>query len=112
MNEIIEEINKRIEFYKNSHPSNDYEKGCDKGAVAALEGLKEKLSSLGWHTGTPTEEKRYLVYYGKPGRYHEIIMLTWNPHYNVWDDFDGDDYYCDPEMVSHWMELPEIPQEG
>jgi len=61
-----------------------------------------------WKKGTPTEEKQYLVCWGK---YHEVRILTWNSHYNVWDDEEGDDYFCEPDQVSYWMELPEKPQE-
>lgn len=68
-----------------------------------------------WKIGTPTEEKQYLVCWAPTnvcwGKYHEVRILTWNPHYNVWDDEEGDDFFCKPDQVSHWMELPEAPQE-
>ena len=69
---------------------------------------KEIVSNMEWKKGTPTEEKQYLVCWGK---YREVRILTWNPHYNVWDDEEGDDFFCEPNMVSHWMELPVPPQE-
>ena len=58
-----------------------------------------------WKTGTPNEDGQYLVCWGK---YREIRILTWNSCCNVWDYEDGDDFFCKPDQVSHWMELPEL----
>lgn len=37
-------------------------------------------------------------------------LLCWNEYHNVWDDEDGDDYYCDKDAVSHWMPIPEFEE--
>lgn len=42
-NALVSTIEKQIKFYENSHPINDYEKGCDAGAVAALKHILESL---------------------------------------------------------------------
>jgi hypothetical protein len=36
-------------------------------------------------------------------------LLRWNYHYKVWDDEEGDDFYCSPLDVSLWMEFPDWP---
>ena len=63
--------------------------------------------NMEWKEGHPDQDGQYLVAYG---HYHEIRILTWNQHYNCWDDEEGDDNFCDPEDVSHWMPLPEKPK--
>ena len=40
---LVERINKQILFYQNSVPVNDYEDGCNKGAIAALEHVVKSL---------------------------------------------------------------------
>lgn len=40
---LVERINKQILFYQNSVPVNDYEEGCNKGAIAALEHIVKSL---------------------------------------------------------------------
>lgn len=42
-NALVTAIEKQIKFYENSHPVNDYEKGSDAGAVAALKHILESL---------------------------------------------------------------------
>ena len=32
-------------------------------------------------------------------------VATWNDHYNVWDDAEGDDYFCDKENVECWLRI-------
>lgn len=39
----------------------------------------------------------------------EMRLLQWNAHYKVWDDHDGDDFFCDAQEVSYWMPLPAWP---
>jgi len=39
----------------------------------------------------------------------EICILHWNFPFSVWDDSEGDDFFCDPIDVSHWMPLPQLP---
>ena len=41
--ELVSAIEKQIKFYENSHPVNDYEKGADAGAIAALKHVLESL---------------------------------------------------------------------
>lgn len=41
--DLVERINKQILFYKNSVSVNDYEEGCNKGAIAALEHVVKSL---------------------------------------------------------------------
>lgn len=36
-----------------------------------------------------------------------IKLLVWNDHYNVWDDEDGDDVYCERDKIDTWMPIPE-----
>ncbi len=46
--------------------------------------------------------------------YHRIQrVLVYNEFHGVWDDESGDDYYTDAinGKVSHWMPLPEPPQQ-
>lgn len=38
-------------------------------------------------------------------------LLRWNYHYKVWDDEEGDDFYCSPLDVSLWMEFPDWPKQ-
>lgn len=35
-----------------------------------------------------------------------IKLLVWNDHYNVWDDEDGDDVYCERDKIDAWMPIP------
>lgn len=39
----------------------------------------------------------------------EILIRQWNCHYECWDTEDGDDFYCSPAKVTHWMPLPKMP---
>lgn len=36
-----------------------------------------------------------------------VRLLVWNGHYNVWDDEDGDDVYCERDKIDAWMPIPE-----
>ena len=58
---------------------------------------------------TPKEDMMCLVV-KKNSNY--ITVLNWNEHYQNWDDFDADDYYCDKEEVEFYIpfdDLPSIP---
>ena len=44
--DLIEEIDKEIAFYKNSNHQNGFEKWSNGGAVGALESLKNNISKL------------------------------------------------------------------
>ena len=35
-------------------------------------------------------------------------VLSWNNHYQCWDDEQGDDYLCDKEAVDKWEYLSHI----
>lgn len=35
-------------------------------------------------------------------------ILCWNTHYECWDDEEGDDYYCNKELVEKWEYLDSI----
>lgn len=37
-------------------------------------------------------------------------LLQWNYHYKVWDDEEGDDFFCASLDVSLWMEFPNWPR--
>jgi hypothetical protein len=39
----------------------------------------------------------------------EVFIRLWNCEHLVWDDEDGDDYFCSAEDVSYWMLLPDLP---
>ncbi len=54
----------------------------------------------------PNESGSYYVFYGR-----DVIIRVWNDYHRCWDDEDGDDYFCDPNEISHWMpfELPKPP---
>lgn len=39
----------------------------------------------------------------------EIKHRVWNCEHLVWDDSDGDDFYCRPKDPTHWMPFPEEP---
>ncbi len=41
-----------------------------------------------------------------------IKNLLWNCEHEVWDDTDGDDYFCDPLEVSMYRPLPTPPKEN
>ena len=38
-----------------------------------------------------------------------VRILTYNHHYELWDDEDGDDFICERFDVEYWMPLPESP---
>ncbi len=40
-----------------------------------------------------------------------VRHLVWNISHQVWDDSDGDDYFCDATEVTHWMPFPDAPDE-
>jgi hypothetical protein len=44
-----------------------------------------------------------VVYHG------EVQILTWNCHYQVWDDASGDDFEAEAQDVDFWTPLPEAP---
>jgi hypothetical protein len=37
-------------------------------------------------------------------------LLRWNYHYKVWDDEEGDDFFCAPLDVDLWMPFPDWPK--
>lgn len=39
----------------------------------------------------------------------DMRILQWNAYYKVWDDADGDDFFCKVQEVTHWMPLPPWP---
>ena len=39
----------------------------------------------------------------------DMRILQWNAYYKVWDDADGDDFFCNVQEVTHWMPLPPWP---
>lgn len=45
-----------------------------------------------------------LIYY-----HGEILLRPWNCEHLVWDDAEGDDFYCDPLAPTHWRPLPPPP---
>jgi hypothetical protein len=49
----------------------------------------------------PTKETLYLVYH----KSHNYKLLWWNSEEECWDDEDGDDFYCNDDMVSHWCDF-------
>ena len=79
--------------------------------------INKESSIMEWKTGHPEEDGLYLVCElfkhtnsrGETRTWLEQRLLTWNSHYAVWDQEDGDDYYCDPEKIAYWMELPPMP---
>ena len=44
--DLIKEIDKEIAFYENSSNSNDFEKWCNRGAIGALNSLKDNIGKL------------------------------------------------------------------
>lgn len=40
----------------------------------------------------------------------EVLLRQWNCEHLIWDTEDGDDFFCNPGDVSHWMRLPSLPQ--
>lgn len=42
----------------------------------------------------------------------DLRILQWNAYYKVWDDADGDDFFCEVQEVTHWMPLPPWPNNG
>lgn len=38
-----------------------------------------------------------------------ILLRQWNCEHLVWDDEDGDDFFCEAKEVTHWMLLPHLP---
>ena len=52
--DIREEIQKAIDFYKNFTHTNDYNRGCDDGAIAALDMILQKVDYHTKHTDIVT----------------------------------------------------------
>lgn len=44
-----------------------------------------------------------IVYKGR------VLHRMWNCEHEVWDDEDGDDYFCDALAPSHYMVAPALP---
>lgn len=42
----------------------------------------------------------------------EVLIRVWNCQHLVWDDEDGDDFYCAARDITHWMPLPAPPIEA
>ena len=45
-------------------------------------------------------------------KYDGIVVRPYNQYHKCWDDEDGDDHYCEPTdgKITHWMPLPEPPE--
>lgn len=56
----------------------------------------------------PKEEGPCLCY---DNHHKQIRVLVFNDFHDCWDQEDGDDYYTDSVggKVTHWMKLPELP---
>jgi hypothetical protein len=56
----------------------------------------------------PEKDGNYFVYHKG-----QVRILTWNSHYRNWDDGEGDDYFCDAEDGTHWIEFiwPDRPSD-
>lgn len=37
-----------------------------------------------------------------------FMILWWNAEYKCWDNEQGDDYYCDKELIDKWEYLDKI----
>lgn len=72
--------------------------------------METNISNSLWKTGIPAFDAK-LMYNVKclvmldNG---EITLLSYNPYHNVWDDEEGDDYYCKPERVVKYISIDEI----
>lgn len=55
----------------------------------------------------PEANHAYLVY---DTHDNYVKILCYNNYDNCWDDEDADDYYCDIDRISHWMDLPNRPE--
>ena len=42
-------------------------------------------------------------------RDREILLRCWSCEHLVWNDEDGDDFYCKAEDVTYWMPVPPVP---
>jgi hypothetical protein len=40
----------------------------------------------------------------------EVTILTYNGHYECWDDIEGDDFYCDLDQAEYWIPLPDYKE--
>lgn len=45
--------------------------------------------------------------------YNGIVVRPYNEYHKCWDSEDGDDFYTDSVggKITHWMPLPEPPQD-
>lgn len=65
-----------------------------------IAGAKEATRWILVEESLPDEEGQYLV------KHNGNIMLLWfNPHYECWDDADGDDYVCDLNDIEAWRPI-------
>lgn len=39
----------------------------------------------------------------------EVKMAQWNTHERCWDDAESDDFWRNPDEISHWMVVPAPP---
>jgi hypothetical protein len=39
----------------------------------------------------------------------QVLLRQWNCKHLVWDDEDGDDFFCKAEDVDYWMLVPQAP---
>lgn len=42
----------------------------------------------------------------------EILKRPWNCEHRCWDDEEMDDFFCDAMAPTHWMPLPNPPEEN
>lgn len=54
----------------------------------------------------PTEDIQCLVVMKKSGY---IDVLSWCSHYASWDDFSGDDHFCDKNDVIFYIPFSNLP---
>jgi hypothetical protein len=69
---------------------------------------------MGW---VSTKDKQYPDRQGKWEhvpclviRKGQILIRPWNSEHLVWDDEDGDDFFCDASEISYWMLLSDLPE--
>lgn len=46
-----------------------------------------------------------IVYEGR------VLRRMWNCEHRVWDDQDGDDFFCDPLAATYYMPIPALPRD-
>lgn len=75
--------------------------------MACEEGAKWQAEQSPWisvEERMPEDEQLVLT----RSSIYGVKLLVWNGHYNVWDDEDGDDVYCERDKIDAWMPIPEV----